>query len=88
MAIEAKNYNLIVLVIILGVAAGVLLCWAVYHFFYNNKYRETNPYTMSGDQAVYMREVRLRNLENIAAVMGRSDVLRELKGGYRDSQRL
>ena len=78
-----KSYSVIVLLIILGIGASVVMAWAIFHYFFNVK-PEGDPYSPGGDQAVYMREVRLRNLRNVAAVMGRRDIIRDLDMEYTD----
>ena len=77
-----SEYNLLTFIIIVGAAAGVLICWAVYHFMGPDEGPRFKP--MSNQQAVYMREVRLRNLKFIAWMMNRRDILRELEDSLRD----
>ncbi len=64
------QYGLIVLLPVLGAAAFVVLCWAVFHCY-------QNPYQRPGDmafaeegteQAEYRRAVRTRNTERLAAL--------------------
>lgn len=69
-----KNHNLIVLLIILGVAAGVLICWAGFRFFSETQEETRSP---PNDQMEYMREVKMRNVRDLAAMMGRRDVLED-----------
>ena len=78
MQISESTFNLLVFLIILGTAGGVLMAWAVFHFFYDTE--APNPHSFSAEQAVYMREVRLRSLRSLAAMMGRKDVMRDLYG--------
>ena len=77
MQIQERDFNLIVFLIILGTGVGILLCWAIFRFF---SPAEHNPHSMSPEQAVYMREVRMRNLRGLATMMGRRDILWELDG--------
>ena len=86
MEIKEKYFNLLTFLIILGCAAGILLCWAVHHFWYGKDELGWRP--MSSEQAFYMREVRIRNLRNIAALMGRRDIVRELDESTREESRL
>lgn len=75
MAALYENHNLIVLLIILGVAGGVLLCWAGFRFFSE----PAEPMkSASNEQKDYMREVKMRNVRDLAATMGRRDILDDL----------
>lgn len=76
-----KNHNLIVLLIILGVAAGVLICWAGFHFFYDSG--EPITTSMSNEQKDYLREVKMRNVRDLAAMNGRGDIYRDLNDQLR-----
>lgn len=82
--IKEKYFNLITFLIILGAACGVLMAWAVHHFYFGKYERNFNH--MSPEQAVYMRETRLRNLRSLAAMMGRRDIMREIDGGAYDDR--
>jgi hypothetical protein len=62
------NYPLAVFICIWAVAAGVMMTWAVFHFFGTRD--EVDPYSIPTDQAIYMREVRRRNHQDIAAAIG------------------
>lgn len=75
MSIQAQDYNLIVFLIILGIAGGVLLCWAGFHFFWDSPERQPGT---SNEQISYMRDVKLRNLRDRAAAMGRRDIFRDI----------
>ena len=72
--INPAEYPLAVFICIVAVAFGVLLAWAAFRFLTpaddNNNFHE-----VSSDQAVYMREVRMRNRDQIAAMTGRSYLL-------------
>lgn len=66
-----NSYTFDVFLIIAGSGLFVLMGWAVAHHFHQDVPTETTH--MAGreyDQAVYMREVRLRHHEDIAAVVG------------------
>lgn len=78
MSIQANDYNLVVFLIILGIGAGVLICWAVWHFR-GSREIEHDPYSMDQHQATYCREVRIRNVQNIAAILGRGDRFNEAR---------
>jgi len=72
MGINSDEFSLITLLCIIGAAAAVLICWAISHQFYGHE--EEIP-GIGSEQAVYMRQVRLRNLENIGIMMGRRGVV-------------
>lgn len=65
---DPANYTLIVVIIIFGVGAGVIMAWAVAHRFFNEE--EPDRFTISPEQGIYMREVRRRNQEDMAAALG------------------
>ncbi|TKA34258.1 hypothetical protein B0A50_00238 [Salinomyces thailandicus] len=65
----------IVFFVIIGAAAGVALGWAMTHRFFIPVGRREDPDSARNDasQAQYMREVRLRHQEDLAATQyGRS----------------
>lgn len=59
------NYPLLVFLVILGCAAGVMLAWAGAHFW-TARYAKPAITGPSAEQAQYMREVRLKNVEDLA----------------------
>lgn len=63
------SYQVIVLFVILGAAGAVLLGWAATHVFHTKPPSPHGDYTAGTEfnQAVYMREVRLRHQEHLAA---------------------
>lgn len=69
-------YSLVTFLCILGAAAGFFLLWAGIRFFYNNE--ERDPHNMSTEQAVYVRDVKMRNMRDMALIMGRRDIARQL----------
>lgn len=71
-----ENHNLVVFLIILGVAAGVVICWACFRFFYDSPQPDK---TMSDEQKDYLREVKMRNVRDLAALNGRRDVYEDFK---------
>ena len=71
------DHNLLVLLIILGVAAGVLICWALFHFFWDSAEQTRS---MTNEQRDYMREVKMRNVQDLAAMMGRRHISQDLDG--------
>ena len=66
---DPSNYPVAVFLCIFGVAGGVLLAWASLYYF--GRLDEPDVYTIPTEQAIYMRETRLRNLRDVAAVLGR-----------------
>lgn len=73
------NHQVIVLGVIAGAGAAVLCGYAITRFYFKDP-PSKNADGGEGDfnQAAYMREVRLRNQDTIAAVMGlgRRDLVR------------
>ena len=55
-------HEAVVIIVVAATAISVLLAWAMWHRFFGD---ETLEPTTSADQAVYMREVRMRNLQAI-----------------------
>ncbi|EMD00479.1 hypothetical protein BAUCODRAFT_144143 [Baudoinia panamericana UAMH 10762] len=85
----ATNYTLITLAIIAGCGVCVLLGWAVAHQFFpdtTTSSRHQHEGGMEFDQQQYMREVRLRHHEDLAAMFGGRRVLdnarRDAKSWY------
>ena len=76
MAIQSNEYTLISLLIVIGCGAGFMVLWGIFRF-YNTEATERS-YEPSKEQAVYMREARIRSLRNLAASLGRRDVVRDL----------
>ena len=75
MASLDHNYALVVFLIILGVAAGALVLYAVCHFFFSEaKSKES----MSNEQVEYLREVKARNVRELAGSVGRRDIYDDL----------
>lgn len=72
------NNQVIVLIVVVAAGASVLCGYAVTRFFFSDPPRQ-NGVDANGEfsQAAYMREVRLRNQDNVAAVMGfgRQDIV-------------
>lgn len=67
-----SQYTLVTFLCILGAAAGVIVCWGIFHQFY----RDTEEAPVNNtDQALYMRQIRLQNLQSIAAVLGKKGVM-------------
>lgn len=70
----ALSHSLIVFLIILGCAAAIGLGWGFYSL-YNGRHDQSGQHdvalpTTEQSQAVYMREVRLRNQDVIAGMYG------------------
>lgn len=72
MGINPDEFSLITLLCILGAAAAVLICWAISHQFYGSDQEIPG---IGSEQAVYMRQVRLMNLEKIGVLMGKGGVV-------------
>jgi hypothetical protein len=68
--------NLISMLCILGAAVGFFLVWAAFRFFIPVE-QERNYMEVFPEQAVYMREQRLRHVNDLAAMMGRKEMMRE-----------
>lgn len=73
-----------VLIIICATSLGVLLAWATWHRFYGHL-DQLHRQIMTSDQAVYMREVRLRNLAMIEAMTKRWKPKNERWGSHYES---
>ncbi|WPG98648.1 Hypothetical protein R9X50_00144100 [Acrodontium crateriforme] len=76
MAIQANDYTLISLMIILGCGCGFMMLWGMFRFY--NAESVERSYEPTKEQAIYMREARIRSLRNLAASLGRKDVVRDL----------
>lgn len=74
-----ENHAAAIFVIILAAAAGVVVCWAVARFFFgieNDSLPATPP-----EQAIHMREVRLRNMGWMSTRSERRDQAERSHGG-------
>lgn len=63
---DPSLYALATFVIIVACAAAVLVGYAIHRLYYGIE--EVTMREPSAEQAVYMREVRLRNLESVGAM--------------------
>ncbi|KAF7195864.1 hypothetical protein HII31_02744 [Pseudocercospora fuligena] len=63
------NAQVVVVCVIVGAGAAVLIGYATTRYFFSNTSSSDGP-TDEFNQAAYMREVRLRNVEQIGAMNG------------------
>ncbi|KXT05695.1 hypothetical protein AC578_5634 [Pseudocercospora eumusae] len=63
------NAQVVVVCVIVGAGAAVLIGYATTRYFFSNTSNSDGP-TDEFNQAAYMREVRLRNVEQIGAMNG------------------
>ncbi|EME82789.1 uncharacterized protein MYCFIDRAFT_174330 [Pseudocercospora fijiensis CIRAD86] len=63
------NAQVVVVCVIVGAGAAVLIGYATTRYFFGNTSNNDGP-TDEFNQAAYMREVRLRNVEQIGAING------------------
>lgn len=70
---SADRYSLYVFAIIIGCIAIVLIGSGIYTMY--NGDEDENAYDLPFEQKKYMREVRQRNLNTVAAVANRPDMI-------------
>lgn len=63
------SHSAIIVLCLVGAAAGVCLAWGVCTLV--DKKIQRDPHSMDAEQQSYMREVRLRNHDILAAMTGR-----------------
>lgn len=64
----AMDYNIVILLVIVGAAAAALLAYG-FARIYGNNFESGGIQGYSNEQMTYMREVRERNLEYLAWMM-------------------
>ena len=64
------DHTVIVLCVIIGAGASVVLGWAIAHHFESPAAGDNDVRTQEADQAIYMREVRLRHHDDLAMMFG------------------
>ena len=64
------SHTLIVLAVIVGAGVSVLLGWSITHHFESPGAGDIDLPAQEANQAIYMREVRLRHHDELATMFG------------------
>nr|POF12672.1 hypothetical protein CFP56_09824 [Quercus suber] len=78
--------SLLVFLLICGAGMAVLLGYAIFHFFFD-QHDEINRFNIRDEQGIYMRRLRLRNMNDLARQLGRPSLMQDYTGDAGSFQR-